>query len=79
MVLGIIRTSTIYQEIQSQKDELEKFIQNDTSEDYVIIGKQGASAQRAEKAREGRKKKESKQTVKEQCKSCSFFMLTVEF
>ena len=44
MVLGIIRTSTIYQEIQSQKDELEKFIQNDTSEEYVIIGKQGASA-----------------------------------
>jgi len=44
MVLGIIRTSTIYQEIQSQKDELENFIKHDTNEDYLIIGKQGASA-----------------------------------
>ena len=44
MVLGIIRTSTIYQEIQSQKDELENFIKQDTNEDYIIIGKQGASA-----------------------------------
>jgi len=37
MVLGIIRTSTIYQEIQSQKDELENFIKHDTNEDYLII------------------------------------------
>ena len=44
MVLGIIRTSTIYQEIQSQRDELENFIKQDTNEDYLIIGKQGASA-----------------------------------